>query len=103
MAHTVVTASLEDVDEAVDVAPDVGVGVGDGVAHSSLGREVYHGVETAVGEQHPHGVGVLEVHADEAVALAVDRRGGEPVPALGLTLRYPGHGQTRELERGVVV
>lgn len=50
MLYGVVAAGLEHVEEADEVALKVGARVLDGVAHTRLGGEVHHDVETVLSE-----------------------------------------------------
>ncbi len=95
------TAAFEHVDEAVDVAFDVCLRVGDGVSYAGLGAEVHHGVEGAVGEEHPHGLCILEVHAYEAeTAVGGALHGFVPVDVVAGDAKG---GEASVFEGGVVV
>ena len=63
--HRVMTAALEDVEEADEVALEVGAGVLDGVADTRLSGEVHDDVEALLGEQTLEQGGVGEVAANE--------------------------------------
>ena len=76
MLNRVLAAALEDVHEAHQIAIDVGVGVEQRVAHTGLGRQVNHALETFSGEQRGHRRPVGDVHLDEA-KIALPRQAGQ--------------------------
>ena len=76
MLNRVLAAAFEDVHEADQIAVDVGVGVEQRVAHTGLGRQVNHALETFSGEQRGHRRPVGDVHLDEA-KIALPRQAGQ--------------------------
>ena len=66
MLNRVLAAAFEDVHEADQIAVDVGVGVQQRVAHTGVGGQVDHPLETFAGKQRSHRRPVGDVPLDEA-------------------------------------